>query len=81
MSRFYGNLKGGRGEATRQGTANSGIQSHTRGWELGARVACFVGDNGNDQVVINLTGGSSDPSCRLSLGTYELRNGQLHKVS
>ena len=38
MSRFYGSLQGSRGEATRQGTRASGITSHTRGWNIGARV-------------------------------------------
>lgn len=80
MSRFYGSLVGSRGDATRQGTAKSGIRSHTRGWQVGARVNCFVGDNGNDQVAINITGGSSNPQVVQSLGTYELRDGELHKV-
>lgn len=77
MSRFYGSLKGNRGEATRQGTPKSGITSHTRGWHIGARVACFVGDNGEDLIAINLTGGSSNSSCKLSLGTYKLQDGKL----
>lgn len=38
MSRFYGSLHGARGEATRQGTAASGIIAHPRGWDLGVRV-------------------------------------------
>jgi len=54
MSHFYASIKGSRGEATRLGTPNSGIKGHIRGWNLGVRVACFVGDNGKDQVVINL---------------------------
>lgn len=38
MSRYYGSLQGSRGEATRQGTPNSGIDGHIRGWGLGVRV-------------------------------------------
>lgn len=72
MSRFYGDLRGNRGTATRQGTAKSGIDGHIRGWTLGAKVVCFVGEDGEDRVVVNLTGGSSNPSCKLSLGTWSL---------
>jgi len=79
MSRFYGSLQGSRGAVTRQGTSNSGITSHTRGWQIGARVTCFVGEDGQDHVVINITGGSSNPSCLLSLGTYKLVNGIVTK--
>lgn len=32
MAHFYGNLKGSRGEATRCGTASSGIKVSARSW-------------------------------------------------
>jgi len=32
MAHFYGNLKGSRGEATRCGTANSGLSVSARSW-------------------------------------------------
>ncbi|KKN53784.1 hypothetical protein LCGC14_0598770 [marine sediment metagenome] len=81
MSRFYGYLRGNRGLVTREGTANSGIKGHTGGWHIGARVECFVGDDGSDYVVINITDGSSNSSCLKSLGTYRLVNGKLEKVN
>lgn len=65
MSRFYGDLQGGRGIATRQGTTNSGIDSHVRGWDTGARVICDVVEllvDGKprkvDRVRVYRTGGS-----------------------
>ena len=80
MSRFYGSLQGNRGRATRCGTANSGIDSHTRGWNIGARVNCFVNANGEDEVWVYLTGGSTNPSQTLDLGAYVKRNGEIVKV-
>jgi hypothetical protein len=38
MSRFYGSIQGGRGEARREGHAASGIRAHIRGWRAGVRV-------------------------------------------
>ena len=38
MSRFYADITGGRGTATRQGHAASGIRGHVRGWHSGVRV-------------------------------------------
>ena len=36
MSRFYANIQGNRGEATRQGTTNSGLYGHISGWDVTA---------------------------------------------
>lgn len=44
MSHFYGDIKGCRGEATRCGSAESGIRGHIRGWHIGASVRCFERD-------------------------------------
>lgn len=62
MAHFYGDLKGNRGEATRMGTANSGISGHIRGWDFGARVTCYVNRDGEDCVRVVLTGGSNNSS-------------------
>jgi len=60
MSHFYANIQGSRGEATRGGTKQSGIQGHIRGWENGVAVFC-VHDNQQDEDTINVyaTGGSN----------------------
>lgn len=59
MAHFYGNIQGNRGEATRMGTKDSGIEGHIRGWTNGCRVNCYVDINGNDVVEIYATTGSS----------------------
>ena len=61
MSRFYGDLQGSRGMATRQGGKSSGISGHLRGWNIGARVIVAPqGENPEvDEVAILKTGGSS----------------------
>lgn len=72
MSRFYASIQGSRSEATRQGTAFSGMVSHTRGWEFGVKVvmsAC----GGEDQAEIYLTSGSDDgPTYYLGVFTKEI---------
>jgi hypothetical protein len=62
MARFYGEVTGSAGTATRRGTKGSGIHSHTRGWNLGAEVQIFVNDDGNDELIIRITGGSNKPN-------------------
>lgn len=59
MSRFYAEIQGNRGMASRQGTKSSGIWSHTRGWNIGVEVQCYVGDDGKDHIRVYRTGGSS----------------------
>jgi len=59
MSRFYASIRGSRGMATRQGGKSSGISGHIRGWNIGARVHCFVNDEGKDVVQVFKTSGSS----------------------
>jgi len=74
MAHFYGDLQGTRGEATRSGTKNSGISAHVRGWNIGARVQCFVNDQGEDCVSIRLTSGSNGRLHEKCLGTYTLKD-------
>jgi len=85
MSRFYGDLQGGRGTATRQGTKSSGISGHLRGWEIGARVIVAPqGDNeGIDEVAVLKTGGSSSSTTEGYIAGYtktELTAGILKEL-
>ena len=60
MSHFYADIQGNRGEATRGGSKDSGIDGHIRGWHTGARVVCHHDDeSGKDIVRVYRTGGSS----------------------
>jgi len=52
------------------GSKASGIEGHVRGWHIGARVSCYVGDDGRDHVRISLTGGSSGSSESIFLGDF-----------
>jgi len=62
MARFYAEIQGNRGTASRMGTANSGIQSHIRGWDIGVKVIGGVDENGNDVFHVYKTGGSNGRS-------------------
>ncbi len=57
MSRFYADITGGRGTATRQGHAASGIRGHVRGWSSGVKVYGRALDS-LDVFDIYITGGS-----------------------
>ena len=63
MARFYGDIQGHRGEATRMGTPNSGIQAHIRGWNVGARIQASTDpdDQKLDRIEVYQTGGSHSP--------------------
>lgn len=69
MSRFYSEVKGSRGEASRCGSKSSGIRSHTRGWNLGVDVIGRVDDDGNDVFDVWVTRGSNSPGERFRLCT------------
>jgi len=59
MSRFYAEIKGNRGKASRQGFTESGMWSHTRGWNRGVEVICYVDSKDNDCIDVYVTGGSN----------------------
>jgi hypothetical protein len=71
MSRFYANIKGSRGEATRQGTPKSGIYAHIRGWNAGVSVRGYVDECGKDRFLVCATGGSNGGSRSQVIGTVE----------
>jgi hypothetical protein len=70
MSRFYAEIQGNRGEATRMGTPASGMYSHTRGWDVGCRVSMHVDENGEDVCDIYLTAGSNGGQSKY-LGSFK----------
>lgn len=59
MSRFYAQIQGNRGMASRCGTKGSGMWSHTRGWHIGVEIDCYVDDKDRDNILVYKTGGSS----------------------
>lgn len=66
MARFYGEVEGTRGRASRLGS--SGMRSHTRGWNVGVEVVCRVCD-GADVIEVYETGGSHAPNAKRLLAT------------
>lgn len=60
MAHFYGSMQGNRGEATRCGSKESGIEAHIRGWVIGVRVFCSYDEKlRKDVITIYKTSGSS----------------------
>lgn len=78
MSRFYANIQGNRGEATRMGTAKSGMVGHIRGWDIGCRVE-MAADGDEDVCNVYLTGGSTGPRSERHLGTFRTDDAALPK--
>ncbi len=68
MARFYAEIEGNRGSASRLGSADSGIRAHARGWDVGIAV---YGDvvNGSDVFYVYVSGGSHDASARKLIAT------------
>ena len=67
MSRFYADITGGRGTATRQGHAASGIRGHVRGWRSGVKVRGYA-EGEADEFAIYATSGSSGAGSDRLLG-------------
>lgn len=79
MSRFYADISGGRGTATRQGHAASGIRGHVRGWTVGVRVSGRTMPENGDRFDIYATGGSSPDSSDTLIGTvYRLPGERIY---
>lgn len=57
MSRFYADIQGSRGEATRCGSSD--IHTHIRGWNVGIEVYGEVDEDGNDVFHVYKTSGSN----------------------
>ena len=71
MSHFYASIEGNRGPATRQGSKDSGISAHARGWSFGVRAFVFHDtDTDTDRAHVYLTLGSNGQGSDKYLGTY-----------
>ena len=76
MARFIADIQGTRGEASRLGSARSGIRGHVRGWDVGVLV---VGsdEDGEDVFTIYATSGSSGAHLTKLAGTVRLVDGRV----
>lgn len=60
MSRFYAEIQGTRGVASRCGDKRSGMWCHIRGWDVGCYVRITYDEkNDRDVVTVYRTGGSN----------------------
>ncbi len=76
MSRFYAEIQGNRGEATRGGSRS--IRGHIRGWNVGVEVVGTPDSDGVDEFVVYATGGSNDCGSRKVVATITLdENGEV----
>ena len=70
MARFRGTIHGQRGEASRLGTASSGLTVKANGWDLSGTVSMF-GPTDSDSVQLTLTTGSNGSDSPTSLGAWK----------
>ena len=71
MGHFRGILRGNRGSTSRLGSKNSGLSSHTDGWDCGVHVwATYNEKTKQDQFSITLTNGSGYEGRSKNLGTF-----------
>lgn len=54
MARYQAIIRGNRGEASRLGTRKSGIRAMARGWEGGAKVIMWEGEDGRDHLSVTI---------------------------
>ena len=75
MARFYGTVKGqAKGTASRRGSYDSGLVTHTNGWGAGVKVTAYPDNiSGEDNFEIVLDYGSSQEGGEIILGTYFVR--------
>lgn len=70
MSRFYAEIQGNRGRASRMGAASSGMWAHVRGWNVGVEVQCRA-QGERDIIDIYETGGSNRTGARRLIASIE----------
>jgi len=81
MAHFMAVIQGNRGEASRLGSANSGMQASVNGWHSGVRVyASYNEEKGRDEFQITLSGGSNGYIVPRPLGVFALVDGEMKKL-
>jgi len=77
MAQFYAQIQGNRGAASRMGSKDSGIWSHTRGWNSGVEVVGRVDEDGNDVFEVFATSGSNGGGSRRLIATVNTVGGKM----
>jgi hypothetical protein len=47
-----------------RGGSKDGIAAHVRGWKIGVEVLVHENENGEEEVIVAITGGSDNPTSR-----------------
>lgn len=77
MARFMGIVHGNRGQASRLGSKDSGMEVRCNGWDLGVRVVAYA-EGDNDVFAVYANGGSNGRGFPVMLGTVTAgRNGPV----
>lgn len=71
MARFIGYVEGNRGEASRLGSADSGIRAQAQGWNVGVKVY-GMDANGRDEFRVYATNGSTGGAPDTFIGVVRL---------
>lgn len=58
MARFIAYIQGNRREVSKLGDTKSGITAEAQGFKTGARIRVYVNQEGKDEVLIFMTGGT-----------------------
>ena len=74
MARFRGTIQGNRGQASRLGSANSGLIVEANGWDFGIRVTVHTDAEDHEIFEVYKTGGSHGQVDR-RIARYQTRGG------
>jgi hypothetical protein len=74
MAHFRATIQGQRGQASRLGSAKSGLKVTANGWHTGITVYVDVSPDGEDRFQVELASGSNGSLSPVSLGTFTRRD-------
>ena len=76
MAKFYATIKGQAGQATRRGTASSGVRASVQSWK-GSLISELSDDNGETKVSLYMADGSSGYGSLIFQGSLEALKAKL----
>jgi len=80
MARFYGTIQGrAESQASREGSTDSGLTAHVRGWDLGIRVYCHYDATTDEDVIeaYETAGSNGDYDGKLVYSSRRLSRGKV----
>ena len=77
MARFKGDIQGARGNASRLGSADSGMTAHVRGWDSGIRISAYAEGDADVFHVYASRGSNGGMSSGFPIGVLREENGRL----